>query len=814
MTIFKYTKAQLYRLGQTCKLMLAAEDWQRLKDHGIRAAVRGCRAGKKKTKQQPTSHIPTRVTQRPSADRVHKGRQHGRGVYKHVATVDSLTSTVSSRTLAAITCKHRSAIKMCLLNPCSVCNKTSVLQDFVTDHNIDLMVLTETWLKGDYRDNVILAELQPPGYSIKHKARQGRGGGVAIMHPSTLSVTRAEHSVSSPPQYASFEELQCLVHTVPAVRLAVIYRPPPSKTNGLNYKTLYAEIGNYIEQLVLTPGALVIAGDFNIHVDDHSDKEAADFLSLIESFGLKQHVSGPTHRTGHTLDLVLTRDRDSLAPIVSSQDHCFPDHFPVFCDLSLTTEYSRLQEVTYRKIKAIDADCFIRDVSASVLCSTSATTDIDADVALYNNTLSTIVNMHAAEKTRKIPARPQPGWYNEDIRVAKQSRRQAERLWRKTRLTVHHGMFREKCRLVCAQIQEAKKQYYLALITDSKNDARKLFGIVNNLLGRRKETVLPTNQPASELVDMFSKFFNDKIANIHRDIGSSNSSDSFGDLLPPVSATMDTLPPVSSDELFNIIMASPSKSCNIDPLPTSLLKTSVAPLLPFLTDTMNKSMSTGVVPHGFKVAQVSPKLKKACLDQNILANYRPISNLTFLSKVLERVVAARLVAYLEENKLSEPNQSAYRKGHSTETALVRVQHDILNAIGGRQAVLLVLLDLSAAFDTVSHAELISTLQRLEITGRALQWFTSYLTDREQYTQIGLSKSSSEPMRCGVPQGSVLGPILFTIYTTSLGSLFRSHNMNYQLYFDDSQTYVIFKPTEQAAAVQRMETCLASVVVGK
>ena len=102
------------------------------------------------------------------------------------------------------------------------------------------------------------------------------------------------------------------------------------------------------------------------------------------------------------------------------------------------------------------------------------------------------------------------------------------------------------------------------------------------------------------------------------------------------------------------------------------------------------------------MAQVSPKLKKACLDQNIVGNYRPISNLTFPSKVLERVVAARLVAYLEENKLSEPNQSAYRKGHITETALVRVQHGILNAIGGQQAVLLVLLDLSAAFDTVSQ----------------------------------------------------------------------------------------------------------------
>ena len=129
---------------------------------------------------------------------------------------------------------------------------------------------------------------------------------------------------------------------------------------------------------------------------------------------------------------------------------------------------------------------------------------------------------------------------------------------------------------------------------------------------------------------------------------------------------------------------------------------------------MNKSMSTGVVPYAFKVVQVSPKLKKACLDQNTLGNYRPISNLTFLSKVLERVVAARLVAYLDENKLLESNQSAYRKGHSTETALVRVQHDIENAIGGQQAALLVLLDLSAAFDTVFHAELISTLQRVEL----------------------------------------------------------------------------------------------------
>ena len=133
-----------------------------------------------------------------------------------------------------------------------------------------------------------------------------------------------------------------------------------------------------------------------------------DFLNLIESFGIKQHVSDPTQRTGHTIDIVRTRDRDSLAPTVSSQDHCFPDHFPVFCDLSLTTKYSRLQEVTYRKIKAINAYCFIRDVSASVLSSTSATTDLDADVVLYNTTLSTIVNMLLMWPYTTLPCQPLP----------------------------------------------------------------------------------------------------------------------------------------------------------------------------------------------------------------------------------------------------------------------------------------------------------------------------------------------------------------------------------------------------------------------
>ena len=191
-----------------------------------------------------------------------------------------------------------------------------------------------------------------------------------------------------------------------------------------------------------------------------------------------------------------------------------------------------------------------------------------------------------------------------------------------------------------------------------------------------------------------------------------------------------------------------------------------------------------------------PLLKKASLDKNVLKNYRPVSNLPFLSKVLEKVIAKRLDDYLAACNMQELYQSAYTAHHSTETALLKVKNDICKFVDDQGAAALVLLDLSAAFDTIDHGILLRRLEaRFGITGSALAWIASYLTDRKEVVLIGESKSNDRSLCYGVPQGSVLGPLLFTLYTSELGDVMRRFNIQFHLYADDTQLYLPFNPRD-------------------
>ena len=185
----------------------------------------------------------------------------------------------------------------------------------------------------------------------------------------------------------------------------------------------------------------------------------------------------------------------------------------------------------------------------------------------------------------------------------------------------------------------------------------------------------------------------------------------------------------------------------------------MAVLLPVITQIINVSLSSGEFPRSFSHALVKPLLKKPNADCEILKNYRPVSNLTFLSKILEKVVARRLFTYMSENGLHEKMQSAYRNAHSTESALLRVQYDILRQLDTKKGVILVLLDLSAAFDTIDHDHLFELLQnRFGIKGTALDWIKSYLGNRSSSIHINSKTSPPTVTSFGVPQGSVLGPI--------------------------------------------------------
>ena len=230
-----------------------------------------------------------------------------------------------------------------------------------------------------------------------------------------------------------------------------------------------------------------------------------------------------------------------------------------------------------------------------------------------------------------------------------------------------------------------------------------------------------------------------------------------------------------------------------------------------ITAIINASLESATVPTTFKKAVVTPLLKKASLDSDILGNYRPVSNLCFVSKLLEKVVSKRLDTHKSINHLYEPFQSAYRSGHSTETAVLRVHNDILREIDSGKCVFLVLLDLSAAFDTVSHHVLLNRLfSQYGVTGSAAHWIHSYLTSRTQSVLVGGKYSDPAVLKYGVPQGSVLGPGLFSDYSSRVASLIRSHGICVHCYADDTQLYTSFHPEQEAEALEKLEICIADL----
>ena len=187
---------------------------------------------------------------------------------------------------------------------------------------------------------------------------------------------------------------------------------------------------------------------------------------------------------------------------------------------------------------------------------------------------------------------------------------------------------------------------------------------------------------------------------------------------------------VTDEFALKIISSASAKSCELDPIPITLLYENLDILLPTTTNIINTSLTTGIVPRDLKTAIVKPLLKKPSLDKNHLKNYRPVSNLPFQSKILEKVLLHKLLSHLQEKTLINPFQSACQAGNSTGTVLLRVVNDILSAVDNDNISVLLLLDHFAAFDTIDHQSLLSGLNSVfGIQSTALQWFQSYLSDR-------------------------------------------------------------------------------------
>ena len=276
-------------------------------------------------------------------------------------------------------------------------------------------------------------------------------------------------------------------------------------------------------------------------------------------------------------------------------------------------------------------------------------------------------------------------------------------------------------------------------------------------------------------------------------------------------SALSSFEPVSEEDILKILKSSPTKSCDLDPIPTSLVKECADILITPITNIINYSVKAGSFPNCFKIAYVTPLLKKPSLDRNLLQNYRPVLNLSFILKLIEKAVANRLNSYINKEGLTNLNQSAYKRLHSMETALLKIQNDIAASMDSAKAAALTLLDLSASFDTIDHTILFNCLRDwFGVNGTVLMWIKSYLTNRRLKGKSGNSFSDAFSLPYGAPQGSVLRPLLFTLYTTPLSHIISSFNVTHHLYADDTQIYLALDSRNFDSSIAELTVCLACV----
>jgi hypothetical protein len=674
-------------------------------------------------------------------------------------------------------------------------------------------MITETWISPGNEDNPQLSFL-PDGYKILHVPRPTRrGGGVAIIYRECLNMQ--SHHVTPAKSFEGIEVVMTLASC--CLRLITLYRPPPSPKNGFSNKQFVTEFTDLVDSKITSAGKLIIAGDFNFHWDNPHNTATAQMKDVLYSANLIQHVTGPTHLNGHTLDWILSREsEDIVSKTVNSSfisDHCF-----IHCTLKLTKPPLPREMHTYRSYKSVEPAVLAAELEASSLLQ-NPPGDLDALIDQYNRTLSELIDKHAPLRKRVVTIRPVSLWYNQEIHAAKINRRKCEARWRKTGLTVHYEMYKEARNLVTGLICKAKTSLLSERVEECGKDQKALFRVVDEILGRKSELFLPAHTSLKDVLNQFSSYFSTKIKSIRQalDAGSPNAIVNQSSVLPltdPIpQGHLTNLRKVSNEEVGKLVSKSPSKSCASDPLPTWLLKKLSEPLIPTITDIVNKSIELSIFPSALKDAKVMPLLKKPSLDRNVLKNYRPVSNLPFLSKILEKAVLSQLTEHMETYDLFCPIQSAYRANHSTETALIKIQNDILLDLDGGKGIILVLLDLSAAFDTIDHNILVSRLQsRIGVESPALTWFSSYLEDRYQTVFLKGESSDRSLLVYGVPQGSVMGPVDFIVYLRPTYDIAQKHGISMHQYADDTQLYLAFDFDKQEEAVAKMEACIQDIKI--
>lgn len=677
-----------------------------------------------------------------------------------------------------------------------------------------VMCLQETWLqKSDYtmQHEIVNYNLLPQGWTATSK------GGLAIY------VHKSYHFEPFPIVNNNtdlWEGLFIKLETGPNMKNIIIgniYRA--ARYLNEQCRTFIDDFSNTLDNFDRWNGELVIGGDTNIDLlKIKTWPIAEEFFEMMCGHGLLPRITHPTRITEYSKSLIdnifVKVSMKSIQANYGILTHCFSDHNPCFVVFQGKSEKTKRNSVQYKRQYSLAAvEKFNRDIADGRLLDVldpSLDGDPDVNYSRLNQLINDLRNKYfpfirvkhdkhhelrspwiTPGLVRSIATRDDLHWIisnTVDVEI-------------KSVLKLQLANYNKVLRRL---LKKTWRQYIYQRFETTKNDVKKTWVAINNLLNRTKKSQFPNEfnidgQSVSDpniIADKFNEYFSEVASTLASNIG--ESSVAFESFLQTPSPQLFDFVTVNSDKVSEAIDSIKSKSsAGHDEMSSRSLKNLKNCFLEPLCIIFNQCIRKNIFPDNLKIAKVKPLFKKA--DNTRLENYRPISLLPAISKVFERLIHNQLVSYFEENNLFYKFQYGYRKYHSTEFAAAHFVDSILKNLDVDIKTISVYMDLSKAFDTLDYSILLYKLRYYGLSESALLLLKSYLSNRKQYIDFNGTKSTYRDILAGVPQGSILGPLLFIIYVNDIGSVSKIFEPPI-LYADDTTLSYHPDPNENSEAV--------------